>query len=192
MRGCFRTDGTPLPLNFTDEARTSKLFASMPAPLFGALARHDLTENSHTSGIAPDKFVENQRLKDFFHVLSTNEDPVTGRQFASTIEAKHLPISGTQWHPEKNNFEWGKIGKLGYTALPHSPDAVLVSQHFANDFVSRARQSSHRFKSADVESRTLIYNFPAIPDPQGYFAQVYLWGGSRYESDQSITPSVMV
>merc|ERR1712050_649670 len=117
-------------------------------------------------------FEENARLKDFFEVLSTNED-VAGRAFVSTIEGRHLPITATQWHPEKNNFEWGKVGKLGYAAIPHSADAVLVSQYFANEFVKRARQNSHRFKSLDAERRALIYNYAAVADPSGYFSQVY-------------------
>merc|ERR1712232_267280 len=101
-----------------------------------------------------------------------------GKAFVSTIEARHLPITATQWHPEKNNFEWGKVGKLGFAAIPHNPDAVLVSQYLANNFVNRARQNSHRFKSSDAESRALIYNYPAVADPSGYFSQVYLWGNN--------------
>ena len=37
--------------------------------------------------------------------MSTNTDE-NGIEFVSTIEHKTRPIYGTQWHPEKNNFEW--------------------------------------------------------------------------------------
>jgi len=177
-RACFDTEGTPLPLNFTHEANTSHLFSAMASPLFNALATQKLTENSHRDGIAPEAYEKNMKLRDFFQVLSTNEDG-HGRQFVSTIEARHFPISATQWHPEKNNFEWGKVGRLGFEAIPHSADAVLVSQYFANSFVGRARQNRHRFNSPKDEARALIYNYVSVPDPQGYFAEVYLWGATE-------------
>merc|ERR1712137_879487 len=114
-------------------------------------------------------------LNDFFQVLSTNVDS-RGRQFVSTVEAKNYPISATQWHPEKNNFEWGEIGRLGYAAIPHSSDAVALSQFVASNFVNRARRSTHRFASRADEDKALIYNFAATADPQGYYTQIYMWG----------------
>jgi len=42
-----------------------------------------------------------------FDVLSTNSDR-QGVDFVSSIEAKDFPIYGTQWHPEKNAYEWAK------------------------------------------------------------------------------------
>jgi len=185
-RGCFATEGTPLPLNFTDEAKSSKLFSAMSAPLFNALSTQNITENSHSSGVTPDTYKKSSKLQSFFKILSTNED-YRGREFVSTVEARQYPFTASQWHPEKNNFEWGKIGRLGSKAIPHSADAVLVSQYMANDFVGRARLSSHRFTSADAEALALIYNRQPVADPQGYFAQVYLWN----KSDQRTLP-VMV
>ena len=42
----------------------------------------------------------------FWEILSTNEDD-DGLEFVSLIEAKRgLPIWGSQFHPEKNAFEW--------------------------------------------------------------------------------------
>ncbi len=48
------------------------------------------------------------------------------------------PVYATQWHPEKNAFEWAS-----FLRIPHSPDAIEVTQEFANFFVSGARKSSH-------------------------------------------------
>ena len=31
-----------------------------------------------------------------------------GKSFVSTMEAKTVPVYATQWHPEKNAFEWGE------------------------------------------------------------------------------------
>jgi gamma-glutamyl hydrolase len=183
---CFNTEGTPLPLNLTDAARASKLFAEMPASLLSALVNEKITENSHSNGIEPEQYDENTRLHGFYNVLSTNQLP-HGRRFVSTIEAKQYPITATQWHPEKNNFEWGAIGQLGERAIPHSAHAVALSQYMANDFVARARLSSHRFVPAGSEAPSLIYNHPPQKDPQGYFSQIYLWErGSAHLPSRSV------
>lgn len=126
--GCYDTEGTPLPLDFTPAAKSSKLFSQLDPKLRKALATQNITENSHHSGVEPKKYETVPKLKEFFEVLSTNSDS-RGRPFVSTIEGKQYPVSASQWHPEKNNFEWGKIGKLGYEAIPHSEEAVSITVH---------------------------------------------------------------
>lgn len=179
---CYKTFGTPLPLDLAPAANSSALFSAMPPSLVASLTSQNITENSHQNGIEPMKFEESERLKAFFKVLSTNSDPSTGRQFVSTIEAWRYPISGTQWHPEKSNFEWGKIGKAGYAAIPHSPAAISLSQYMADNFVNRARQNSHRFPSEEAETQALIYNYAPVEDPNGYYSQIYLWNRDEQDS----------
>lgn len=48
------------------------------------------------------------------------------------------PVYATQWHPEKNAFEWAS-----FLRIPHSPEGIEVTQEMANFFVSEARKSSH-------------------------------------------------
>jgi len=175
---CYDTKGTPLPLELTDAAMHSAFFSTAPAHLINAIKTQNITENSHVNGLEPKQYEENEGLKHFYNVLSTNSDS-RGRPFVSTIEAKHYPISATQWHPEKNNFEWGKIGKLSYEAIPHSSEAVLLSQYVANNFVNRARRNLHRFTSTTAEDKALIYNHAPVTDPQGYFSQIYLWENAQ-------------
>ncbi len=43
-------------------------------------------------------------------------------------------------------------------AVPHFPDAILVSQSFANFFVNEARKSNHTFKNAQTLKQSLIFN----------------------------------
>jgi gamma-glutamyl hydrolase len=171
--GCYKgVEGIPMKLNFTQDARDSRLFRNMSDVLFEALHNENLTSNEHHSGVEPSMFLSNDLLFKTFTVLSTNVDPQTGREFVSTIESKTRPYTGTQWHPEKNNFEWSTN-----VDLPHSSHAVEISQFVANDFVSRARMSTHRFRSEETESESLIYNDVQYleKDPDGYFAQIYLW-----------------
>ena len=48
--------------------------------------------------------------------------------------AYDYPFYGTQWHPEKNSFEW-----TTFEAINHSKEAVLVTQYVANFFVDQGR-----------------------------------------------------
>jgi len=172
--GCFDSMGLPLPLDLTPEAATAKMFTEVSLPMWDAIKTQNITENSHHSGMVPDVWTTNAALRDFFTVLSTNEDR-QGKVFVSTIESKKYPITATQWHPEKNNFEWGKVGAMGYDAIPHSAAAVRLSQIMANQFGDMARVSSHRFVDQASEDAALIYNYEPVPDPNNYFMQVYNW-----------------
>ena len=51
----------------------------------------------------------------FWKVLSINNDE-EGLEFISTMEAIDYPFFGTQFHPEKNAFEW----TAKYPNIPHS------------------------------------------------------------------------
>ena len=66
-------------------------------------------------------YEENSRLREFFRVISLSLDK-GGRPYVSTMEAWRYPITATQWHPEKNNFEWTPTLKI-----PHTKEAVRGS-----------------------------------------------------------------
>jgi gamma-glutamyl hydrolase len=170
---CFNTEGLSLPLNFTSVAASSQLFGGLAKnnpELFAATAVEGLTANTHHDGVFPSTYAANQRLADFYDILSTNTDPVNGREFASSIEAKTYPVLATQWHPEKNNFEW-----LGGNTVNHSAQAVGLSQYVGDTFIALARRSNHSFPNAAAEQGALIYNYSPIKDPSGYFEQIYVW-----------------
>ena len=76
-----------LPLRYTSNAETSKLFRPMSRDLYDLLAKEGLTYNSHHQGISRETYNSTPLLKDFFKVLSTNVD-VKGKEFISTVEGK--------------------------------------------------------------------------------------------------------
>ena len=51
----------------------------------------------------------------FWNILSLNADE-DGLEFISSFEAKDFPIFGTQFHPEKNAYEWAP----SRPGIPHS------------------------------------------------------------------------
>lgn len=46
--------------------------------------------------------------------------------------------------------------------VPHTLDAIRVSQHLANKFIDTARYSSHAPESPEQELALLIYDTPPV------------------------------
>ncbi|GFH15267.1 folate gamma-glutamyl hydrolase [Haematococcus lacustris] len=72
--------------------------------------------------LAMSAVVENPRLLDFFDVISLSLDK-SGNAYVSTLEAIRYPIVATQWHPEKNPFEWTPS-----LHIPHTDNALAAEQ----------------------------------------------------------------
>uniref|UniRef100_A0A3P9ISH6 folate gamma-glutamyl hydrolase n=1 Tax=Oryzias latipes TaxID=8090 RepID=A0A3P9ISH6_ORYLA len=162
------TSSAALPLNFTEDAKRSRMFSGFPAELMAALASEPLTVNAHQFSLAMTTFQSDEALKNFYRVLSTNTDGST--EFVSTFEAYDYPVYGTQWHPEKNVFEWTK------PFYPHCPSAVKTSFYMAEFFIGEARKSFHRFESKEEEDKALIYNYsPVYTGTTSAFEQVYIF-----------------
>ncbi|CAL1596379.1 unnamed protein product [Knipowitschia caucasica] len=160
------TTSVTLPLNFTNEAKGSRMFQDFPDELMRALETEALTENSHMWSVSLETYNSNDDLKTFYKVLSTNTDGRT--EFISTWEAYDYPIYGVQWHPEKNPFEWTRA----YYA--HSSNAVKVTFYFANFFVNEARKSVHSFESEEAVRKLLIYRHSqTYAGDQRPFEQIY-------------------
>jgi gamma-glutamyl hydrolase len=128
---------------------------------------------NHQFGISPGRYEGNVALSSFFNIVTTCIDD-HGKAYVSTIQSKQYPVTGFQWHPEKNAFEWG------LSRIPHSEDAIQVTQLAANHLVSEARKSLNRPSSGKVLSN-LIYNYK--PTYCGYegrgYDEVYIFTQQR-------------
>ncbi|XP_044163182.1 gamma-glutamyl hydrolase-like [Acropora millepora] len=144
-------------LNLSVGYQSSRLFGSAPEEIITFLMTKDVTFNHHQHCVSTDEYHNNQALKKFYRLLSTNRDKEGKKQFVSTIEAYDYPFYGTQWHPEKNSFEWTSL-----EAINHSKEAVLVTQYVANFFVDQARLSGHRFADKKEEENALIYQHAPV------------------------------
>lgn len=79
----------------------------------------------------------------------------------STLEAFDYPITATQWHPERPQFEW----RTGMN-INHSADAVSAMQYVANFFVSDARRNNQSFDAnPDLLERYSVYSYPVAGAP---------------------------
>lgn len=155
-------------LQFTDKAADSRMFINLPQQLKKALSSTNITYNHHENGVTMTKYLKNESIKNFFKVLSTNID-TKGETYISTTEAYDFPIYGTQWHPEKNNFEF----KLDIHAA-HNEMAVQASLYTASFFVNEARKNANRFPSAQVEDEYLIYKYQTITKEK-VWEQIYVF-----------------
>lgn len=163
-----------IPLDFTKQSSSSRIFGSAPADVLNILKTQPVTMNNHHYGIYPAHFQATPKLTSLYNILSTNKDRA-GVEFVSTIEAFHYPIYGTQWHPEKNPYEWGKDSN-GYPleAINHSGDAITVAQYAASFFVGEARKSDHKYFDPSVEESQLIKNYP-VTKTSGDFQETYFF-----------------
>jgi len=141
-----------LPLDFEPVAKTSLMFGNAPKDVLNILANQSYSAHFHYKCLSVKKYAGSEKLVDFFNVLATCMAPLAGR-FVSAMEAKNYPIWGTQFHAEKNLYEWLK------PSLLHSSDAIKASQYFARFFVDEARKSHHNFSSPIEENKYLIYNY---------------------------------
>ncbi|OAY54763.1 gamma-glutamyl hydrolase 2 isoform X5 [Manihot esculenta] len=145
------------------------VFQRFPPDLLKKMSTDCLVMQNHLYGISPERFQENQDLSSFFKILTTSAD-ANNKVYVSTVEANNYPVTAFQWHPEKNAFEWGS------SMIPHSEDAIQVTQHVANFLISEARKSLNRPPASEVLDN-LIYNYsPTYCGKAGKgFDEVYIF-----------------
>jgi len=150
----FDSEDLSIPLNMTSEAAESRLFGpAQPANIMDNLRTQPITSNLHHDGVTPADFNDQAALTSFYRVLSTNMDR-KGKEFVSTIEGKDYPITATQWHPERPQFEFD-----AYLAINHSLTAVESMQWLSNYFVGEAMQNSQEFQDVNFANNYSTYGF---------------------------------
>lgn len=161
-----------IPLDFTDEARESRLFGHAPQGLFDALGTKAITFNAHKAGIPTVNFYNNTKLMETFRAISTNYDR-NGTQFISTFEGRHAPLYGLQWHPEKSLFVFNPV-----LAVDHSIISIIAAQYISNFFVSETRKNPNSFRDrAEEQSHLLLSHYPTYVGniTETPYEQIYLF-----------------
>ena len=115
-----------LKLNFTEEAKNSRLFKNLDPALAAAVSEKHLTYHEHEKGIPLSYFNDDSfGLSKFFNLLGTAID-LDNIPIVSVIEHKTLPIYGVAFHPEKTIFDFAP----GYN-IPHAEEAQAFSRYLA-------------------------------------------------------------
>mmetsp|Transcript_2300 Transcript_2300/g.3171 ORF Transcript_2300/g.3171 Transcript_2300/m.3171 type:complete len:336 (-) Transcript_2300:829-1836(-) len=157
----FHANDVSLLLEFTKYGiENSSMFAD--ADIREITSEQKVAYNHHQMGIEPEHFMADEGIRDLFEVTSISHD-LNGRPFVSSMEARDTtmyPYYAVQWHPEKNNFEFGTLPgtDIHYAkGICHSADAIRVSQALANFFSEEVRKNDHRY--FDVERFPLVWNY---------------------------------
>lgn len=168
----YNASNLTIPLNFTTATKQGRMFGpNTPIEIYDAFATKPITFNAHSMGVKPSVMATNPALKQFFRILSTNED-LNGIPFVSSCEAYDYPVYGVQFHPSRDIFEWNPA-----EVMQHDFTAVLAMQYLANFFVNETRKNSHRFPSYTEELSALIYNYAPTYTGIVYpvFEQIYFF-----------------
>ena len=143
--GIFDYHHVSLPLTFLKKPEDTKMFKGLGDKAY-EFAKKNMTYNSHQYGIAPDTFKTDKGLAAFWDVTSESFMP-NGTAFVATIEAKHYPIFGTQFHPEKPSELW-----VDGINVNHSWESIELQEHFSRMFVEMARTNKNTFGAGDFET----------------------------------------
>jgi len=154
--GYFDSENISMPLNFSSNASSSRLFGRAPAEIIKIFSTENVTLNNHHQGISPSIWNSNKYLPSFYNILSYNKDRLD-RTFISTFEGSKYPVYGIQWHAEKPQFEWNPTEDIN-----HSFDAINAMQYMQNFLVSEARKSNHHYPTQQEEDAALIYNYEPV------------------------------
>lgn len=150
----------------------------------------DIVYNNHELGVRPVVFGRDPWVDSAFRIVSTNRDR-NGKEFVSSIEGTHLPLYGSQWHPEKSVWEWNP--KLHPS---HSAHAVAFSNYVGRFFAQECKYNGNSFADIEEESAALIHNWASYPTGNwSVFSEVYFFWSPHLDrrpsahSTQQLHPS---
>ena len=167
----FDAENLPLPLRFTAEATSSRLFnatryGQRTVDIQRSLTTMAITMNNHEKGVSAAHFRADARLPSLFHLLATSVDR-QGKEFVAVAGAKRWPLFAVL-HPEKPIFEWWLK-----EAIPHVAEAVQATQYLMSVYMDHVHLSSRVWPEGDA-NRQLIYAYtPIFLD--GEFEQVHVF-----------------
>ncbi|XP_057291503.1 gamma-glutamyl hydrolase-like [Hydractinia symbiolongicarpus] len=139
-----------------NEMKNHSFLSSMPKEMIRDCEKQPITAHFHKYSVASQCFKRSAKLNRFFKVLGTSSDR-NGKEFVSAIEGKKFPFYGIQFHPEKTMFEWSTA-----ISIPHSPQAVQLSQFIANSFMEQVRRNKRHFSNSFSEGEYLIEKYHVL------------------------------
>jgi gamma-glutamyl hydrolase len=130
--GYFDAENISLPVYFPETSKTSSRMLKYIRRLISHelqpenfLSSHAVADNLHTRGISIETFYSNVLLNSAFRILGISKDR-NGKEFVALWEGLELPMYASQFHPERNLFEWSND-----EALVHGTEVSVVMQSFA-------------------------------------------------------------
>lgn len=160
-------------LNFTQYA--SRMFAGLPLHLKMYSLYDTPYYYNHQWCVRDRTYTQYPALDKFFHRIAHSQNQ-KGDQFLAAVEGKKYPFYGTQFHPEKNNFEFR-------VHSDHGKQACEITQFLANFFLNEARKNNQMFKQIDLDALLIWNTNPIQPPSSSSFEQVYMFKNSKVSND---------
>jgi len=164
----------------TDNGIGNSMYTNMPGDLVDLMESNNISFFHHNNTPDPRGWEENEFLKSTMQVLAWTED-YANNTYAASVGGIDLPFWGTQFHPEKETYEWWVE-----EGIPHTHNAIEYEQYFGNFFVNQSRLSGHAFDSEEQaqEFDIAIMNAQFLPGP---FETVYFYTNVNSTESQDVT-----
>ena len=104
-----------------------------------------------------------------FKLTSTCHDEKYDSTFACTMESDKYPFMGTQFHPEKQIYQWNDDEHYN-----HDWDSVKLNRFFADTFVKEAREQGSVAGDYSQVQDMIIENFDFFVTDT-YYGNVYMF-----------------
>lgn len=158
---------------------STNLFGQAPKPTIDILQTENVTFNEHRYCLT-ESTLDSYGLLSDWNIITNNRD-VNDSEFISTMENTRYPIYGVMFHPEKNLFEFQTTKKI-----PHTRNAVVISQYFANFFISETLKNNNTFLDLQHKEAALIYNYKTayIGKNTTAYEQVYVFDKDDVDNNQ--------
>jgi len=152
--------------NYWSNEYKSKLYSGLSEDLKQKMTNANLSVFYHQYMYHYDTF-ENTYPLNITLTPVTHSYDTRGVKYVSSYESPSMPIYGTQFHPEKNAFEW----RASY-AMNRGYDAILLQQYYANFFVNEARKNTNTFPDKD---HYIIENYTPVVLPNHTVTSIYFF-----------------
>jgi len=145
----------------SDANKTSKLYSLFSDQDVLNIKSESLTAQYHHWGVGLKQYQIFDDLDNFFVQTSFAYD-LDNQLYIASVEAKHYPIYGTQFHSEKTSYDRGSEDNV-----PQGIDAVRISHNFANYFVNTARSNSNTMTNEEMKGFDMINSFEKTTEKKG-------------------------
>ena len=167
--------------NYWNEGYTSRLYAGLSKDLAEKMTNANLSVFAHRYMFHYEDFVNTYPLNVSLTPTTYSYDD-RGVKYVSSYESPTMPIYATQYHPERNAFEWRAA-----FVQNRSPDAILLAQYLANFFVNEARKNTNTFPEKD---NYIIENYDPVVLPNHTVTAIYFFPSLKIKEEARVNEKV--
>jgi len=161
--------------NFWNTNYQSRLYSQLDKDLYRKMETANLSVFVHRYMYHAEIFENTYPLNETLKVTTFGYD-TAGKKYVSSFESPSMPIYGTQYHPEKNAFEWRSAYPIN-----HGYDAIRLQQYLANFFVNETRKNTNVFTEQETY---LIDNYHPVTLKNDTYTSLYFLPKSKGLGDQ--------